>query len=144
MFGLGKLAGRLMGSAKKLENRDQVEATIAGGVFIGWADGDFSTEEVSTLSSALQNNEKLSHFGSEIPAMVEKFNKFMQDGPTLGRVKILKEIRDLKGDEEACIEVLATLIDIAKSGDGKVEPVEREALETIARELGLSLSMFGL
>ncbi|UAW01126.1 tellurite resistance TerB family protein [Vibrio phage BUCT194] len=139
----GKLFNRGKVAAKKLENRDQVEATIAGGVLLGWADGDFSADEVKALESALTNNENLSHFSTEIPAMVEKFNAFMESGPTLGRVKVLKEIRDLKGDEEASIEVMATLIDIAQA-DGDVADVERKVLETIARELGLSLSMFGL
>ena len=142
MFGLKKFFNNGVAAAKKMENKNQLEATIAGAVLVGWADGNFSADEVSTLEAVIMANENLNHFGAEIGLLIERFNSLMVSGATLGRVKVMKEIADCKGNEEECIEVLATLIDIAKA-DGEVGTEEKAVLESIAKTLGLSLSMFG-
>lgn len=144
MFGLfGKKANQVKDSVQKSINRDQLEATIAGAILLAFADGELEDSELQALSATIENNEKLSHFGSEIGQTIDRFVNIMKAGATLGRVKVMKEIRDCKADEEAKIEIFATLIDIAQA-DGEIEPEEVEVLKMIGRELGVSLSMFGI
>lgn len=126
-----------------MENRDQMEATIAGAIYLAFAYGELEDSELSTLSATIEHNEKLSHFGAEIGTTIDRFVNLMKAGATLGRVKVMKEIRDCQCDDDAKIEIFATLIDIAQA-DGEIEPQELEALKAVGRELGVSLSMFGI
>lgn len=144
MFGMFKKKAKAIASeTKKLENRDQLEATIAGAIYLAYADGELEDAELVALQATIENNDKLSHFGSEIGTTIDKFVNIMKAGATLGRVKVMKEIKDCKADEDAKIEIFATLIDIAQA-DGEVEPAELDALKLIGREMGVSLSMFGI
>lgn len=144
MFGLfGKKANQVKDSVQKSINRDQLEATIAGSILLAFADGELEDSELTVLQATIENNEKLAHFGSEIGITIDRFVNIMKAGATLGRVKVMKEIRDCKADEEAKIEIFATLIDIAQA-DGEIEAEELEVLKHIGRELGVSLGMFGI
>lgn len=144
MFGLfGKKANQVKDSVQKSINRDQLEATIAGSILLAFADGELEDSELTVLQATIENNEKLAHFGSEIGITIDRFVNIMKAGATLGRVKVMKEIRDCKADEEAKVEIFATLIDIAQA-DGEIEPEELEVLKHIGRELGVSLGMFGI
>lgn len=143
MFGFKKMFNRGASAAKKMENRDMLEATIAGAVLVAFAEGELEAEEVSALEKIVMNNEKLNHFGSEISATIDRFVELMKAGKTLGKVKVMKEIADCKNDEEEKMEIFATLIDIAQA-DGEVEPEEIEVLKEVGKTLGVSLSMFGL
>lgn len=144
---LGRLFGKKANQAKdamaKFENRDMLEATIAGAVLVAYADGELEAEELKALESIVAANDKLSHFGSEINATIEKFVSLMQAGATIGRVKVMAEIRDCKNNEDEKVEIFATLIDIAQA-DGEIEPAELAVLKLVGRELGVSLAMFGI
>jgi len=145
MFGklFGRKASNVKDAVAKFENRDMLEATVGGAILVAYADGSLDASELKTLESILNANEKLAHFGSEIGTTIDRFNSLMLAGATLGRVKVMAEIRDCKNNEEEKVEIFATLIDIAQA-DGEIEEAELVILRLIGRELGISLGMFGL
>lgn len=139
----GKKAYEAKAAAKKMENRDMMEATIAGSILVAYADGDCSKEELETLTGIISNNPSLSHFGAEIGKTVDRFVGMMESGKTLGKVKVMKEIRDCQSSPDECMEIFATLIDIAQA-DGEIDDTELAILKEIGSELNVSLKDFGV
>ncbi|MDF4372534.1 tellurite resistance protein, partial [Vibrio parahaemolyticus] len=67
MFGLfKKKAKAAQVTLHKVENRDLMEAIVAGAVLVAHADGDCSTAELEKLDNIIAANDNLAHFGSEI------------------------------------------------------------------------------
>lgn len=139
----GKLFNRTKREVVKFDKRDMAEATVAGAVLVMFADGEVEAKEVGTLEAIISANPSFSAFGSEIHVMVEKFMTIMNAGSTLGKVKVMKEIRDCQNNEDEKAEIFATLVDIAKS-DGEVKPAETAVLKEVAKELGVVSAHFGI
>ena len=135
----GKLAGRLFRGAKKVENRDLMEAIVGGGLLVSAADGDIEKEELSKLEKLIAGNENLKHFGAEIGKTIRRFTDLLEGDFLVGRSKIMREIRDIQGNDEHVEDVVLNVLAIAKA-DGEIEPEERKVIEEIARELGYRLS----
>lgn len=135
----GKLAGKLFRGAKKVENRDLMEAIVGGGLLVAAADGDIEKEELSKLEKLIAGNENLKHFGAEIGKTIRRFSDLLEGDFLVGRSKILREIRDISGNDDHVEDVVLNVLAIAKA-DGEVEPEERKVIEEIARELGYRLS----
>ena len=135
---LGKLAGRLFRGAKKVENRDLMEAIVGGGLLVAAADGDIEKEELQKLEKLVAGNENLKHFGAEIGKTIRRFSDLLEGDFLVGRSKIMREIRDIAGNDDHVEDVVLNVLAIAKA-DGEVEPEERKVIEEIARELGYRL-----
>ena len=135
---LGKLAGRLFRGAKKVENRDLMEAIVGGGLLVAAADGDIEKEELQKLEKLIAGNENLKHFGAEIGKTIRRFSDLLEGDFLVGRSKIMREIRDIAGNDDHVEDVVLNVLVIAKA-DGEVEPEERKVIEEIARELGYRL-----
>ncbi|MBO6277684.1 MAG: tellurite resistance TerB family protein [Pseudomonas sp.] len=135
---LGKLAGRLFRGAKKVENRDLMEAIVGGGLLVAAADGDIEKEELQKLEKLIAGNENLKHFGAEIGKTIRRFSDLLEGDFLVGRSKIMREIRDIAGNDDHVEDVVLNVLAIAKA-DGEVEPEERKVIEEIARELGYRL-----
>lgn len=138
---LGKFFKKKTAAAKvtlhKVENRDLMEAIVAGAVLVAYADGDCSKEELTKLEDIIATNDNLKHFGSEINATVEKYSLMMESGARLGRVKLMKEIADVAGDEEQKVEAFIIAIEIADA-DGNIDEDEMKVLRDIGKALGLN------
>ena len=134
-----KLAGKLFRGAKKVENRDLMEAIVGGGLLVAAADGDIEKEELSKLEKLISGNENLKHFGAEIGKTIRRFSDLLDGDFMVGRSKILREIRDISGNDDHVEDVVLNVLAIAKA-DGEIEPEERKVIEEIARELGYRLS----
>jgi len=135
----GKLAGKLFRGAKKVENRDLMEAIVGGGLLVSAADGDIEKEELTKLEKLVSGNENLKHFGAEIGKTMRRFTDLLEGDFLVGRSKIMREIRDIAGNDEHVEDVVLNVLAIAKA-DGDIEPAERKVIEEIARELGYRLS----
>lgn len=135
MFGLGKKLGGLFKAAKKVENRDLMEAIVGGCLLIAAADGEIEKEETQRIERLLRSNENLQHFGTEIAKTVARFTEQLETDFYLGRSKVLKEIREIAGRDQDVEDVMLNMLAVAKA-DGEVEPQERKVFEEIARELG--------
>lgn len=135
----GKLAGKFFRGAKKVENRDLMEAIVGGGLLVAAADGTIEKEEMQKLEKLIAGNDNLKHFGGEIGKTIGRFTNLLEGDFLVGRAKIMREIRDISGNDDNVEDVVLNVLAIAKS-DGEIEPEERKVIEEIARELGYRLS----
>lgn len=143
MFGLKKKlfgAGRTI---KKLENRDLMQAIVGGCLLVAAADGEISKNEAAQIDIQIRANKALEHFGAEITKTVNLFTEQLQAGFRLGRMNIMREIRDIKNNPADAEEVLVNMLTVAE-GDGNISPEEMKVLDEIAVELGLRLKDFGI
>jgi tellurite resistance protein TerB len=143
MFGLKKKlfgAGRTI---KKLENRDLMQAIVGGCLLVAAADGEISKNEAAQIDIQIRANKALEHFGAEITKTVNLFTEQLQAGFRLGRMNIMREIRDIKNNPADAEEVLVNMLTVAE-GDGSISPEEMKVLDEIAVELGLRLKDFGV
>lgn len=144
MFGLfKKKAGAVKVEMKKVENRDLMEAIVGAMVLIAYADGDCEKEELDKIERLIRANENLAHFGSEITQIMGRFVEYMDAGPRLGTIKIMREITDIKSNAKDAEEVFVSAITIAEA-DGEIEPSELKVLANLGRELGLRVQDFGI
>jgi len=67
----------------------------------------------------------------------------LQAGFRLGRMNILREIRDIKNNPADAEEVFVNMLTVAE-GDGNISPEELKVLAEIGVELGLRLKDFGI
>lgn len=135
----GKLAGKLFRGAKKVENRDLMEAIVGGGLLVSAADGDIEKDELTKLEKLIAGNENLKHFGADIGKTIRRFTDLLEGDFLVGRSKIMREIRDIAGNDDHVEDVILNILAIAKA-DGEIEPAERKVIEEVARELGFRLS----
>lgn len=142
MFGLKKLFSRSTAAAKRLENKDEFEAYCHGGVGICFADGSCEPSEIDTLKNMLHSDKNLTAFQGEIDVTIDNIVGQFNLSPARAKLQIIRELSDLKADQEAKENVLATLFDLASLGG--VEESEKEVLREYAKALGLSPSIIGL
>lgn len=141
MFGklFGKKVNQAKAEVKKFENRDLLEAVVGGCLLVAAADGGIEDSEVKKIDSLLRTNKNLEHFGSEITELVNRFSERLQSGYRVARAEILREIEDIKSDQQQKEDVLLNMLTIAEA-DGEIEPAEQKELETVAQRLGLRIS----
>ena len=72
-----------------------------------------------------------------------RYVEFMEAGPRLGEMKIMREIADIKNNAKDAEEVFVLAITIAEA-DGEIEPAELQVLAKLGRELGLRVQDFGI
>lgn len=137
---LNKLFGKKVAAAKvelkKVENRDLMEAIVGGCLLVSAADGEIEKEDTSKLDQLIRSNPRLSHFGNEITATINRYTEQLQAGFRVGRMNILREIDDIKNDQKEAEEVFVNMLTIAEA-DGEIEPEEQKVLEEVGRRLGL-------
>ncbi len=146
MFGrmFGRKKEEVVAAASKSLNRDMMEATVAGSVLVIYSNGKVDDSQVEALIAILDNNESMKHFGSEIGVTLDKFMNLMKAGATLGRIKVMREIKDCAGAPDDAIEIFATLVDVAAADDGEIDEKEQAVLKLIAKELNVNARDFGL
>ncbi|HGY0709322.1 TPA: tellurite resistance TerB family protein [Vibrio cholerae] len=138
MFGLfKKKAAQAKATLHKVENRDLMEAIVAGAVLVAFADGDCGNDELTKLQGIIESNDNLAHFGSEIGATIEKYSRMFESGARLAKVKLMKELEDVKGDEKQKEEAFIIAIEIADA-DGNIDENELKVLKEIGRAFGLN------
>lgn len=144
MLGFLKRKGQdAAANMKKLENKDLMEAIVGGCLLVAYADGDCSDEEILNLDGLIQSNPALSHFGSEITNTINTFEQQLKTGFRVGKLKIMREIKDIKNNPEDAEEVFINMITIAEA-DGEVDEKETAVLKEVGQALGQRLSDYGL
>lgn len=136
MFGFGKKVNKVKAEVKKLENRDLLEAIVGGCLLVAAADGEIEDAEVKKIDSLLRTNKNLAHFGGEITELVNRFSERLQSGYRVARAEILREIEDIKSEQQQKEDVLLNMLTIAEA-DGDIEEKEQKELEAVAQRLGL-------
>lgn len=143
MFGLKKKLFGAKVAAKKIENRDLMQAIVGGCLLVAAADGEISKNESAQVDLQIRANKNLEHFGSEITTTVNLFTEQLQAGFRLGRMNIMREIRDIKANPSDAEEVFVNMLTVAE-GDGDISEQEMKVLAEVGTELGLRLKDFGI
>ncbi|WP_288463268.1 TerB family tellurite resistance protein [uncultured Pseudomonas sp.] len=143
----GKLFGKKVGAAKvelkRVENRDLMQAVVGGCLLVAAADGEIEKSESDKIEQLLRSNKNLEHFGGEITTTVSRFTEQLQAGFRVGRMNIMREIRDIKNNASDAEEVFVNMITVAEA-DGEIQPEELKVLAEVGRELGLRVQDFGI
>lgn len=143
MFGMFKKKVKVaQREVKNFEKRDLMQACVGIGLLVGYASGEFGQAESDKLQKVLANQPALANFGSEVNETYARYNAMLKEaGLLMGKVQILREIGDVKGDQREAEDVLITGITVALS-DGEMDDKERKMLEEIAAVLGLRLETY--
>lgn len=149
---LGKFFGKKAAATKanlhKVQNRDRMEAIVAGSVMAGsvmvaFADGNCSDDELAKLESLINSNENLKHFGGEINDQIARFTGMFDAGPRMGKMKAMRELDDIKASQEEKEEAFVMMLEIAE-GDGEIDEKELAILKEVGNKFGIRLADFGL
>ncbi|RVD78198.1 tellurite resistance TerB family protein [Pseudomonas koreensis] len=143
MFGIGKKLFGAQRAVKKLENRDLMQAIVGGCLLVAAADGEISKNESAQIDIQIRANKNLEHFGPEITSTVNLYTEQLQASFRIGRMTILREIRDIKNNPADAEEVFVNMLAVAE-GDGEISAPEMKVLAEVGNELGLRLKDFGI
>lgn len=143
MFGLGKKLFGAKVAAKKLENRDLMQAVVGACLLIAAADGSISKDEAAQIDKQLRANKNLEHFGSEITAQTNLYTEQLEASFRIGRMNILREIKDIAGNPMDAEEVFVNALAVAES-EGGLDEGEVRVLTEIGNLLGLRLKDYGI
>ena len=143
MFGIGKKLFGAKKAVKKLENRDLMQAIVGGCLLVAAADGEISKNEAAQIDLQIRANKNLEHFGNEISNQVNLFTEQLQAGFRLGRMNIMREIKDIANNPLDAEEVFVNMLTVAE-GDGNISPEELKVLNEIGQMLGLRVKDFGI
>lgn len=136
---LRKKTRKAVVEVKKMENRDAVEATVWGGYYISYFDGECTAEEVSILEKAIQATPAFTPFASEIAQLSTNVRQQFEASARRAAAQALRELEDIAGTSDA-VDVLCLCIDIADQ-DG-IGELEEKALRKIAQALQLTLDPY--
>ena len=136
--------GNLFNKAKKIENKNIMEAVVAGCLLVAAADGSMSGEESLKMEKLLNANDLLEAFrGNEISKVVQRYTNILDADFGVGQKKMLDQIEEIANNPDHCEEVMLAMLAVAKS-DGDVSDVEKAVLTKVASTLRLRLADFGL
>lgn len=139
----GNLKSKFSGSVKKFSGqKDFLEAVCAAAALVAYADGSASDSEIASTIKAITSNAELA--GAFDSREIEKTADTMLQRAAGGRVRasLMKEIGDIKSNNDMAEVVLLTALDVADN-DG-ISAEEKAVLAKIAKELGLDLAKFDL
>lgn len=144
LFGkLFKTGAKAAEAVKKFENKDLVEATVASALLIAAADGKVEDEELLKLQEIIEAMPSMQNFQSEIGVLVDKYTKLLKAGFMLGKIQLMREIRECKHSDTEAEDIIVVALTIA-SADGELEPEEAAVLKDICKALGVAPSQFGI
>lgn len=143
MFGFKKKMKQAKNEMKRIENRDLMEAIIGSAILVAGADGELEESELKALEKTIAANPSLEHFGPEITKVMNTFMGQLEAGFRVAKMKIMREIADIKDNPQDAEEVFVTALTIAEA-DGEIEPQELAVLQEIGATLGLRLQDFGV
>lgn len=132
--------GKLKREAKNVQNRDLMQAIVAGCLLVSAADGEVEKEELDKMTKLLSINDKLSTFKSEIATTVQKYSDTLDVDFKFGKKKMLDELADIT-DQDQAEEIMLMVLAVA-SADGEVDDKETSVMEEIAKALNVSLKQF--
>jgi tellurite resistance protein TerB len=133
--------GKLRGKVKRIENKNLLEAIVAGCVWASAADGNIDDDEIAKMLQAIECNPSLEHFGPEIGKSVSEMSKAFAASIQVGRTQAIRKIRAVAGNADECVDVVAAIFSVV-AADGKIGPEEEKVVQNIAKELRVDLNQF--
>lgn len=139
---LAKRKDAVAGKMSRIENKDLMEAICGGAMLVAHISGGASKAEIQRIEGLIAANDKLKHFGPQINETLAKFDQLLAAGIRLGKVKIMREIADVKSNPEEAEEVFCTMLEVAD--DEGIDDQEKTLLIETAQVLGLRPATYGL
>ena len=139
----GKNAAKAKMELAKVEKRDLMEAIVAGSILVAYADGECEEEELDKMEQIIAALPELRHFGSEISETMGRFHTILESGFRLGKLKVMKELEDIKASDDDKLLTFNVILTIAEA-DGEVEEAEARVLKEVGQKLGINLREYGL
>ncbi|WP_368766753.1 tellurite resistance TerB family protein [Enterobacter hormaechei] len=139
MFGFGKKTRKVMNEVKKMEKRDDVEATVWGAMAIAFADGEADAAELTTLEKTIAAKPAFAPFAGEISTMSSNARQQFEASRRSAKAEAIRQLKDVAGTD-AAVDVLCLCLDIADNGG--IGPEEEKVLGEIAQALGLNLNQY--
>ena len=118
-----------------------MEAMVGGCALVAFADGECEQEEIKKIDELLRTSKALEGFGAEISTTLNRFCERLTASYRAGRIEILREIEEIKGDQREKEDVLIAMLTVAEA-DGEIEEAERKELDVVAQRLGMRLDDF--
>lgn len=133
-----------LSKAKKVQNKNIMEAIVAGALLVAAADGTIERSELDKLNKLLQANDLLEAFrGRELSKTITRFENILDADFGVGKKKMLDEIADIADNDDHAEEVLLTMLAISKA-DGEIEPEEKAVILEVCKVLRLDPKEYGL
>ena len=132
---------KLKGKVKKIENKNLLEAVVAGCVWASAADGTIDDSEIAKMMEVIECNPGLKHFGPEIGKTVSEMSKAFSASIQVGRTQAMRKIRTVVGNDQDCEDVVAAILSVV-AADGKIGTEEEKVVQAIAKELRVDLNQF--
>lgn len=139
----GKKGQEVKQELAKVENRDLMQAIVGGALLVAYADGECEEAELAKMEQVISALPELINFGSEISETIGRFHSLLEAGFRLGKLKVLKEIEDIKGSDDDKQLVFNVMLTIAEA-DEKVEPEEVAVIKEVGQRLGINLREYGI
>lgn len=117
LFGFGKKARKVVSEVKKMEKRDDVEATVWGCMAIAFADGDCSAEELSTLEKTVAAKPAFASFSGEITSMTANAKQQFEASPRSGKAEAMRQLREIAGTPQGAYRYDCILMVREEDGD---------------------------
>lgn len=143
MFGLKKKLFGAKVAAKKLENRDLMQAVVGACLLVAAADGEISKTEAAQVEKQLRANKNLEHFGAEITSQTNLYVEQLEASFRIGRMNIMREIKDVANNPLDAEEVFVNALAVAEA-EGGLDEGELKVLAEIGNLLGLRLKDYGI
>lgn len=124
----------------RIENKDTVEAGIALGVWVTFADKKADESELLQLEKCIKNEDAFQTYIADVPAMIDKWIGKFKDFHRGAVLDAKKEIADLKGDPTNAAKVL--VIGLSVADDDGIGEDEKAVLNEAATILGLRLENY--
>lgn len=124
----------------RIENKDTVEAGVALGVWVTFADKKADESELEQLDKCIKNEDAFATYQSEVPAMIDKWIGKFKDFHRGAVLDAKKELADLKNDPTNAAKVL--VIGLSVADDDGIGDEEKTVLAEAAAILGLRLDTY--
>jgi tellurite resistance protein TerB len=129
-------------SAKKVQNKDMLQAIVGAALMIAAADGEIEPNETTKLEEIMAAHDALSAFKrSEISAILQDYTKKLKANFALGKTQLMREISDIADKSDQAEEVLLIAVAIAEA-DGEIEDNEKKVIGEIAKTLRLNADTY--
>lgn len=139
MFGWKKKVKKAAVAVQKMENRDDVEATVWGAYDTAYANGSCDAKEIAVLEKTISALPAFAPFAGEIAQMSSNIRARYEASPRSAHAEAMRQLSEVAGTP-AAVDVLCLCLDIADN-DG-IDEDEEKALKKIAQALQLSLDQY--
>ena len=137
-------ASELKTEALKFQNKDFLNAAMAGSALIAMADGSVSSEEKQKMIKFIESHDALSIFTtSDVIKAFQDFVGQLEFDKDIGEAKAYEALGKMKSNAQAARLLIRMIIGIASS-DGNFDDTEKKVAVRIANELGIDPEEFEL